>query len=591
MIVKMRKVVFLGLASEKEAFIRRLQEVGLTHIILPPEPTEPMELIRDIQKVVETRKFLARQVSGEKWAEPAEGYQELCSRLENLKKRENELQSELLVMKKELTASEAWGEFNPPEIEALRSSGLNVGFFRASRRVFSGLELKGAFMHITRETEGEIAFVVFSFDPIDIGLYPEKDPSVPSRLRAAIEAKKRELEAIGQEYRDLAKKIGVLELAEDKLRDDLAYGRVLMNSDSALDDRLFVLSCWSPVVEKELIQKIGPGFTFTHLASDPEPGDRTPVLMSNPSLWDAGEDLVKVYSHPNYTDFDPSGLVFIWFAVFFGMIIGDAGYGLILMALTAYLKYKQKGGGSPLGRRMVRLSFLLSLSVIIFGILGGSYMGLPLGPENPLRKALLLDVSTPAGQSRVMLVSVMMGMVHITISLAIKVLRSRDWPSLGWIIVIWSGYVLIDSQMIKHVENPMALYIMIGGLALVLLFTSSSRNPIFRLAAGLNGVLGIIQLFSDVLSYLRLFALGLATAYMTQTFNLLAGMAIKSIPYVGVVLAVVILVGGHTINLTLGVMGGVIHGLRLNFLEWYRWCFEGDGLSFVPFAKKANKNS
>jgi len=123
----------------------------------------------------------------------------------------------------------------------------------------------------------------------------------------------------------------------------------------------------------------------------------------------------------------------------------------------------------------------------------------------------------------------------------------------------------------------------------VVLFSSKSRNPILRILIGLNGSLGVVQLLADCLSYMRLFALGLATMYMCQTFNMLAEMSYKGLPYIGFIPAVLILVFGHAINLLLGVMGGVVHGLRLNFLEWYRWCSEGDGLIFKPFRKIAKQ--
>jgi len=128
-----------------------------------------------------------------------------------------------------------------------------------------------------------------------------------------------------------------------------------------------------------------------------------------------------------------------------------------------------------------------------------------------------------------------------------------------------------------------AKWVAIAGLALVVLFTSHAKNPIVRLLGGLNGLLGAVQVFSDVLSYLRLFALGIATVYMSQTFNSLAEGISGSVPVLGYVLAVLVLLAGHLVNFLLGIMGGVIHGLRLNFLEWYRWCFEGDGLPFKPF--------
>jgi len=132
--------------------------------------------------------------------------------------------------------------------------------------------------------------------------------------------------------------------------------------------------------------------------------------------------------------------------------------------------------------------------------------------------------------------------------------------------------------------NPIAKWVLVAGFTIIILFSSNHKNVIIRVLIGLNASLGFIQLFADILSYMRLFALGLATMYMCQTFNMLAQMAYDICPpYVGYVPAVIVLVLGHGINIVLGIMGGVVHGLRLNFLEWYRWCFEGDGLNFKPF--------
>jgi V/A-type H+-transporting ATPase subunit I len=410
----------------------------------------------------------------------------------------------------------------------------------------------------------------------------------PSRIEREIVAKNQELSQIKEEYEGLAVKTQALIDAEARLKDDYEYRRVLLNTDSALDKRLFVLKCWTPIPENELVKKIGEGFTFGFFSEEPEKGDRVPVLLSNKPAFDSGEDLVGVYSQPNYSDFDPSGIVLYCFSVFYGMIIGDAGYGFISLALTVLLHWKVKSE-SPLWIRFRRLCYVLSSSVIFFGVISASYFGISLSAENPLNELLLFNLNTKEGQNQVMLISVIMGMAHISIALAIKFYRTRDLPTLGWIIVIWSGYALLSSRMVEGVDNPVAMYIAIAGMGLVVLFTSNSRNPIIRILLGLNGALGVVQLLADCLSYMRLFALGLATMYMCQTFNMLAEMAYKGLPYVGFVPAVLILVSGHAINLLLGVMGGVVHGLRLNFLEWYRWCFEGDGLPFKPFRKIAKQ--
>ncbi len=587
MIVKVKKITFIGLHDEKERFISRLQEMGLTHVSLPMDAVEPADVSRELQKVTEIRKFLSRIGKKAAASGAAADYSVICSRREELGQRENRLMSEISVLKKEREILEPWGEFNPQDISLFRSKGLEVRFYRVARKAFDTLTLDPVFVLLTRETEGEVAFTTLSSSPFDPGVAEEKIPNKSlSQIDGDIRSKQAELAQITKEYQVLSEKVQALTDAEAKLKDDYEYRRVLLNAGPALDNRLFVLTCWTPIAVEELLKKIGEGFTLGHFSEDPAEGEKVPVLLSNKPVFNSGEDLVQVYSQPNYNDFDPSGIVLYCFAVFYGMIIGDAGYGVITLALTIFLHRKVKNS-SPLWIRFRRLCYLLSFSVLFFGIISASYFGISLSPENPLNKALLLDLNTKEGQNQVMLISVIMGMIHISIALAIKFYRTRDLPTLGWIIVIWSGYFLLSSKMGKGEPNPVAMYIAIAGMALVVLFTSNSKNPILRILIGLNGALGVVQLLADCLSYMRLFALGLATMYMCQTFNMLAEMPYKSIPYVGFIPAVLILVSGHAINLLLGIMGGVVHGLRLNFLEWYRWCFEGDGLVFKPFRKIA----
>jgi V/A-type H+-transporting ATPase subunit I len=206
-----------------------------------------------------------------------------------------------------------------------------------------------------------------------------------------------------------------------------------------------------------------------------------------------------------------------------------------------------------------------------------------LSAENPLSAICLIDFNTKEGQNLGMLLSIIIGMIHISLSFLIKFRNTRDFAALGWIGAIWSGYFLVHSEMADGVNNPAAMYALIASLAVVFIFSSRSKNLLFRILEGLNGLLGIVQVFSDVLSYLRLFALGIATVYMAHTFNMLAEEIAAALPWIGYVFASIILFAGHSVNLLLGVMGGVIHGLRLNFLEWYRWSFSGDGIVYKPF--------
>jgi len=578
----MKKITFLGIESEKDQFIKRLQEVGVVHLIYPQEAVDPSDLVRELQRVVEAKKFLAKKGSAGN-PEKILDSKAICAQREALGQEEARINGEINVLKKDRALIEPWGDFSLEDLELLLNSGLQVYFFRVPKKVFYMLPISDLYCYMAQEKAGEICFTVLSSEPVQLGVPEEKLPSKSlSEIDREIALKQADLLRIEKEYVALAEHLKALKDAEAGLTDIVEYQRALLNIRPELEDRIFVVQCWSPMAEEELFQKIGTSFTFYHYSEDPRDDDRVPVLMKNHPTFNSGEDLVKVYSYPGYKDVDPSPFVLYCFAVFFGMIIGDAGYGLTCLAITIFLHHKFRSD-SPFAVRFFRMMYLLSFAVIAFGVLSGSYFGIVLHSNNPLLKLCVLNMTTIKGQNQVMIVSMVMGLVHLSMSHAIKFYNTRNYASIGWIITGWSGYFLINSTMGKGTDNPVAMYCMIGGLAIILFFSSASSNIFLRIALGLNAVLGIVQFFSDVLSYLRLFALGVATVYMAQTFNMLADQIVQGVPWVGFILAGLVALVGHTVNLALGVMGGVVHGLRLNFLEWYRWSFEGDGLPYKPF--------
>lgn len=584
MILPMIKVTFVGLESEKQRFLRRLQEVGVTHLILPDDGTEPGDLARSLNRTVEVRKFLARK--GPKGAaNPALDAEAVCARREELGKEEAALQADIVTLKKQWAQAEPWGDFSAEDLQELDRKGLHAQFFRVPRKVYEALSFEGVFHQVVSERGGDVCFATFSLTPVEMGFNEEKVPAQSvAEIDREISYKQAKLQEIEKEYALLARSLETLEKAEASLTDVLAFQRAVLNSREELDRRLFVLQCWSPVPEQELLQRIGEGFKLVHYAEQPQEHDRMPVKLDNPPVFESGEDLVKIYSYPSQKDFDPSPFVLYCFAVFFGMIVGDLGYGLVLLGLTVWLQRKVKST-SPMAVRMFRLMYMLSFSVLVWGVIGAGFFGMKLPDDHILVRISVMDYNSQEGQKEIMIISILIGMIHICLSLAIRLYKERDFSSIGWIVAIWSAFFYLNSKMAHDMDNPPAMYGLIAGLAVVFLFSSKSKNPLVRVAEGLQGLLGIVQIFSDVLSYLRLFALGVATVYIAQTFNILAGSVSGSLPVVGYLFAAIILFIGHTLNIGLAIMGGVIHGLRLNFLEWYRWCFEGDGLEYKPFQR------
>jgi len=587
-ITPMKKVTFVGLEAEKDRFIQRLQEVGVTHLILPKEAVEAQDLARELQRTTETRKILAKKGT-RGIPEKKLDHREVCSKREEMGQLETRLLAEIVSLKKERTLAEPWGEFSVGDLAALHRKGVQVQFFRVPRKIFESLALDKVCYQVTQESDSEICLVTFSLEPVQLGIQPERPPNKSwAEVEREIACKQAKLQELDKEYAALAEHLEGLERAETELNDLLEYRRAVLNARFELDNRLFILQCWSPVPAEELISKIGPSFVVHHYTEEPKADDRVPVLLANPPAFNSGEDLIRVYSCPNYREFDPSPLVLYWFALFFGMIIGDAGYGFVMLGLALYLKKKVRSR-SPFAIRFFRLMYILSVSVVFFGVISASYFGMNLRKGNPLLKLGFLDFNSPEGQNEIMLLSIFLGMIHLTLAHAIKLVRQRAYSSIGWILAIWSGYFLVSGLLGKGEKDTLALTGFLVGLFLVFFFNSQGKHVLVRIGLVFPGLLDVSTLFADILSYLRLFALGVATVYMAQTFNMLADSVSQSVPVIGYVFAGLILFAGHGLNIAMGIMGGVIHGLRLNFLEWYRWCFEGDGLPFRPFQRVSER--
>jgi V/A-type H+-transporting ATPase subunit I len=267
------------------------------------------------------------------------------------------------------------------------------------------------------------------------------------------------------------------------------------------------------------------------------------------------------------------------------MIVGDGGYGLILLALTLY--FRKKMNQSEGGQRIFRLLFTISISTICWGIISCTWFAIDMNKISPdssfsfLKKLKNFQICDTSNNNFMMLLALYIGVVHLNLAHIVQIIR--QWGStvilanLGWIIGLWGGTLHL------HLAHPAGKYLFFLGLGLVFLFSSTSKNIFKHIAEGLLGLLGISQTFADVMSYLRLFALGLAGTVMGSIFNQLGADMQAAVPGIfGYVLMILIVFFGHTLNLAMAVMGGFIHGLRLNFLEFYRYCFEGTGHDYRP---------
>jgi V/A-type H+-transporting ATPase subunit I len=380
-----------------------------------------------------------------------------------------------------------------------------------------------------------------------------------------------------------------LDRADDKAAREYAEQLVLNH------DRVLALQGWVPRNQRESLERFARENGLATTIQPPAPGEEPPTLLHNPERVAGGEYCVTFYKTPGYWTWDPSTVVFFSFALFFAMILADAGYALLLGLLLAW-KWRKMGAtvGARRGRNLILALVVFSF---VYGVLACSYFGTsPPGLEN-------LRVFNVEDQAVMMPLSIVIGIMHISLANFITAWRLRGraqaFSSLGWIAVMAGGMLAGMGSLATTDEElgqrwiTAGIGVLVAGFVAVFLFSSdrpflsfSIKNHVLRIVDGVKGLTRFTSLFGDVLSYLRLFALGLSSAQLASTFNELGGAAWNRAGF-GVLMAILIIVVGHTMNLLLSLMSAVVHGLRLNVMEFFNWSLPDEGYLFTAFAKKA----
>ena len=367
-------------------------------------------------------------------------------------------------------------------------------------------------------------------------------------------------------------------------------------------DSAFVLEGWLPkVVARSTVDEVVSACpdVFVQLLA-PEERDEPPTLVQNNKAVTPYEQITNMYSPPRYREIDPNPVMSVFYFLFFGIMIGDAAYGLIL-AVAGFLVGTSKKFDVGV-KRLALLVGMGGVSAVIWGVLFGSYFSIDFGTDvsiilNPLEKPLLLLV-----------LSIALGCVQITVGYIIKfVALCKDGKPFsaifdcGSIILLFVALAFLAVGMLPSLApmlgievgfapptwlTTVAVVLALTGVALILIFGGRKSKNIFgKVVGGFKGLYGLINILSDVLSYCRLFGLCLASCAIGLAFNQL-GNIIMGIPGVGYVIGVIVLSVLHIFNLALGVLSAYVHDARLQFLEFYGKFYDGGGRLFAPLGSR-----
>lgn len=631
-----KKFLFIGTLSDQPKFFEKAQEAGIIDFIeerkIPKGKDIPLEINNFIAAIKVLRGLPVAPQEEFSDFSIADG---LVHKILQYKNKLEQLEEEQRIINLEIERIRPFGNFSPKDVAFIENFGnRKVQFFFAKKGVTIHENFSSELIYISSH-HGLDYFIAINTRA------KQYEKLIEMRIEKSInELKDRQLQ-ISHEIHETEQKIKTYAKYNTYLHHALIAKLNTHHLNAAknhvkltLDDQMFVISGWVPVNKLSKLDKLVKNMRVHSEEIAIEPTDVIPTYLENKGVNRLGEDIIHIYDTPSPTDKDPSLWVLASFALFFAFIVGDGGYGLIFLAAALYIRYKFFGltGGK---KRLLDIATILFVACVVWGLLTGTFFGVSLDPDNPLRKFSLVqwlvekkveyfmslhdstyqywvekfpqlkDVKSPyefiLGASTktngtvsydllnklsdgvMMELALTIGIVHVMLSMFRYL--DRNWINFGWILFIIGCYLYFPSylkaptmmQYVFHIPLEAAatggMYLICAGVVIATAFSIY----VYKLK-GLLEPMTAIQVFGDIMSYLRLYALGLAGGIVSATIN-------ESLASLNFVIGFILVVIGHALNMVLAIMGGVIHGLRLNFLEWYHYSFEGGGKMFKPLEK------
>ncbi len=595
MIVPMKKVTLLALGTEQDEALTALRGLGVMQVetIRSTASENAQQLAEELSEATrvtgELEKLLRENGGATPQGKPRSGAEALEEAADLLGKRDR-FAGELENIRQRQKALAVWGEFNRDTLTALEEKGIHVHLCCGNEKQYeAATALDEVECRSISEDSGRIFFVATTLRDLEPDILPEirlgAEDNPPELRRRAGELELK-LQAVGEELNALLASLPAAQRRVQTLESELEYARV---HDSLAEHGAVVsLSGFVPEPEIEKLRAAAREHGWGLLITDPAPGDAVPTLLRESKFSRVISPLFQFLGiSPGYDEIDVSGGVLVFFTIFYAMIIGDAGYGLVFLLGTLLAKWKfrnNRAAALPL-----RLMTVLSIAAIVWGVLTNNYFGTAPLPRLSLRFFTQPDVKDANVQAFCFALAVaQLSLGRIWRAIHDGNLRSVG-RNLGWMLILWGNFFLTLRLIVWPGEFPTYMYWLYGaGLVLVICCDINWKNvaDIFQFP------FNIIGSFVDVLSYIRLFAVGMAGYYIAASFNGMGVSIWKASPYF-LLFGVLVILFGHLLNLGLCALSVLVHGVRLNTLEFSNHVgLSWSGSNFKPFTnhKKSEEN-
>lgn len=610
MISKMNKVTLLIYYKEYEAFLERLRSVGVVHIeerksgaVENPEAQELLAMQGRYSRIIKR----LEAVAGKDKLPAMQGVDAnvLVENAENLYAEIEQLKTGLQVVEKDIATMAPWGDFDFSLVEKLDAAGYKLNFFVTTARDFKEewSELYNAIVIATHSTK--LYFVTVTHKDIVVNIDAES-AKMPTASLSALKAEAQSiLDEIAEKESRVAefatKNLATIVAGQGLLNKKMEFSNVVFSGEKVSGDKLLLLQGWVPQDDTAALADMLEKDSVFYEITKPKFGDNIPVKFKNNAFTRMYEVLTRMYGMPSGTDFDPTPIVAPFFSLFFAFCMGDSGYGLVLILLGFLLK--KKLGKDMAG--MMNLVITLGVFTTFIGALFGTFFGMSLLDWNipqTLKEFIISGKMELFGATydKQMILALAIGVVHISIAMTVKAINTtvffgfkESLSAWGWWLVVVGGTIVGTLSFMSIIPAEVSKWALIAvgsiGAVGIYLLNSFERNLFLNIGAGLWDTYNMASgLLGDILSYIRLFALGLAGGMLGQTFNTLALMLVEGQEGVGAVFGWIgfglIIVFGHTLNIAMSCLSAFVHPLRLTFVEYFKNAgYDGKGVEYKPF--------
>lgn len=613
MIQKMRKYSFLIFHREYEEFLATLQDLGVVHVsqrINPSESEHLRALIEQRQEISSKLRALQTWLSDDDTSATTQetissvSEAQLLHTIDRYQRTLDEygaLGQELANNRQELADSEVWGlrgkwheSGEDNYLHHLQQAGYKLSFYSASASVFTD-EYQSRYQALEIARRGVQVYFVVLTSPHGEQLRPSEAEAIAlpehslDELEVATTILREKISDQENRLRSMAPDIRTALTSYDKLlASRYTLGAARLQALPTAEDKLLFLEGWVPDDKSSAMEHALKETGYYVLESAIEDSDVVPIKLNNSFFGRLFEPITGMFSLPNYGEIDQTVLFAPFFMLFFGMCLGDGGYGLIIFLLSTIAKMRMKAGQN---KDLPTLLQWLGGTAAIVGFAMGSVFGVTMGYAQA--DGYLF------GQDNMMVIAVLLGLVQILFAKLVAAYKTKVQRGLkyalapfAWVLLLLglAAYVAFSQEVIVL---PMwvhyIVYAIIGISTLVVLFYNTpGKNPFLNFGAGLWNTYNVASgLLGDTLSYIRLFAIGLTGGILGWVFNSLAVEQTASLPiYIRIPLMLVILLLGHGLNLGLAMISSFVHPLRLTFVEYYKNSeFEGGGKPYTPLEK------